>query len=154
MRQNILRFRKSVVTKHLTAKVGKRNRISIVNLLNPESESLRAILSQDDRPNAVRLSEDAISISDADSTLFHLDKDQVSTIENSSISEFQSLYGLIKDRISCGTITFDKKDIETVITPESCVIDNVISAFMMLLNKGNSLQLTQISFQCCARLFA
>ena len=98
-----------------------------------------AIPSLDDGPNAVGLSEDVTSISDADSTAFYLDKDQVYTKENPSISEFQSLYGLISDRISCGIITFDRKDIETVITPESWVIGNVINAFMMLLNQGNAL---------------
>ena len=35
-------------------------------------------------------------------------------------------------------MTFDKKDIDTVVTPESWVIDDVISAFMMLLNQGNA----------------
>ena len=135
--QNIPRVRKSVESKHLTRNIGKRNRISIVNLMNPESGSLIAIPSQDDGPNAVRLSEDVLSFSDTDYTVFHLEKYQVSTIENPSISEFQSLYVLIPDRISCSTITFDKKDIDTVIMPKSWVIDNVISAFMMLLNQGN-----------------
>ena len=42
------------------------------------------------------------------------------------------------DRISCGNINFNKKDIETVVTPESWVFGNMISAFMMLLNQGNA----------------
>ena len=138
MRQIVPRVRNSVVPKHLTPKAGTGNRISIVNLLNPESGSLIAIPSQDSGLNAVRLSEDAISISDADSTVLHLEKDQVSTIENPSVSEFRFLYGQIPDRISCGTMTFDKKEIETVITPESWVFGNVISAFIMLLNQGNA----------------
>ena len=85
----------------------------------------------------MRLSEDAIFISDADSTVFYLDKDQSSTIENSTISVFQSVYSLIWGRISCGFIIFDKKDIETAVTTEPWVIDNVTSAFMMLINHGN-----------------
>ena len=109
-----------------------------MNLLNPESGSLIAIPSQDDVPNEVRLSEDVISVSDADSTVFHLDKDQFSSIENPKISEFQSLHGLIPDRISSGTITFDKKEIDTVITPKPWVIGNLISAFMILLNQRNA----------------
>ena len=86
----------------------------------------------------MRLSEDVLSISEADSAVFHLDKDQSYTTKNPSILEFQFLYGLIRDRISCGIITFDKTDIEIVIKPESWVIDNVISKFMMLLNQGNA----------------
>ena len=117
MRQIVPRVCNSVVPKHLTPKVGKGNRISMMNLLNPKSGSPIAIPSQDSGLNAVRLSEDVIPISDPNSTVLHLEKDQVSIIENPSISEFQSLYGLIADRISCGTISFDKKDIETVITP-------------------------------------
>ena len=64
---------------------------------------------EDDGPNAVKLSEYIISISDAHSSVFRLDKDQVCTIENPSISEFQSLNRLIPERISCGTVTFDEK---------------------------------------------
>ena len=74
MRQIVPRVCNSVVPKHLTPKVGKGNRISIVNLLNPESGSLIAIPSQDSRLNAVRLAEDVTSISYADSTVFHLEK--------------------------------------------------------------------------------
>ena len=109
-----------------------------MNLLNLKSGSQIAIPIQHDRLNAVRLSEDVLSVSDADSTVFHLDKDQGSTTENPSTSEYQSLHGLIPDRISSGTITFDKKDIETVITPESWLIDNTISASIMLINQGNA----------------
>ena len=74
MRQIIPRVRNTVVPKHLTPKVGKANRIPIVNLLNPENRSLIAILSHDSGLNAVRLSEDVISISHPDSTVFHLEK--------------------------------------------------------------------------------
>ena len=41
----LLEFLKSVVPKHLTPKVQKRNRISIMNLVNPESRSLITIPS-------------------------------------------------------------------------------------------------------------
>ena len=58
MLHNIPRVRKSVVPKHLTPKLGKRNRIFFVNLLKSEGGSLIAIPSQYDVPSAVRLSED------------------------------------------------------------------------------------------------
>ena len=66
MRQNISRVGKSVGQKLLTPKVRKRNRISIVSLQNPESGSLIAIPSQDNGLNSVKISQDVISISDAD----------------------------------------------------------------------------------------
>ena len=102
----------------------------------------------------MRLYEDVGSILDSDSTVFHLDIDRGSTIENLSILEFQILYGLILDRISCGTITFNKKDIETVITLESRVIHNVISAFMILVNQWNAFAVdtTFVSMLCKAIL--
>ena len=43
MRHNIPRVRKSVVPKHLNPKLEEHNRISTVNLLNPENRSLIAI---------------------------------------------------------------------------------------------------------------
>lgn len=153
MRQKILRVRKSVAPKHLTPKLGEPIRLSIVNLVNSESESLIAIPSQYDESNAERLSKHVTSISDADSMVFLLDKEQSSIIENSSISDFQSLYGLIPNSICCGVIISNKKDIEAVITPERWVIDNQLSAFMMLVDEGNALAVYKISFQCCARLF-
>ena len=103
-----------------------------------KSQTFHSEGSQYDGMNALRLSEDIISISDADSIVFHQGRDQVSTIENPSISEFQSLYGLIPDRISCGTVTFNKKDIMTEIAPVSWDIDDVVRAFMMLLNQGDA----------------
>ena len=66
--------------------------------------------------------------------MFDGDIFQSSTIEIPNISEFESVYGLIPERISCGYVTFNKQGIETVIAPQSWVIDNVMSAFMMLLN--------------------
>ena len=127
--------------------------MSILNLLHPESGPLIAIPSQYDGPNALRLSEDVISISDSGSTVLHLDKYQVSTIENLCISEFQSLYRLIPDSISWSSILFDKNDIETIKTPESWVIDYLTGAFMMLLYQGNAFVVDTSPFQCCARLF-
>ena len=59
-----------------------------MNLLNPEIGSLITIPSQFDGPNAMRLSEDVISTSDADSTVFHLDKYQASRTENPRFLEF------------------------------------------------------------------
>ena len=49
-------------------------------------------------------------------------------------------------------MAFDKKDIETVITTESWVIDNVISALMVLLNQGNAfaVETNFISMFCTA----
>ena len=138
MQRKIPVVRKSVVPKSLTPKLGERNRKSIVNLLNPENGSVIAVPSQTYGPNVVGLHEGVVSISDADSTVFDKHVDKFPAVEHPSISEFQSIYGLIPDRISCGNITFNKKNIETLITPESWVIDNVITAFVMLLNQGNA----------------
>ena len=80
MRHDIPRVRRSVVPNHQTTKLGKRNCISMVNLMNLESGSLIATSSQYEGPSAVRLSEEVISISDADSTVFRVGKDQGSTI--------------------------------------------------------------------------
>ena len=74
MRQIFPRVRKSVVQKHLTPKAGKGNRISSVNLLNPENGSLTAVLSLYDGPNVVRIPDGVISISDIDSTVLHQEK--------------------------------------------------------------------------------
>ena len=56
MRQNISRVRYSVAPKYLNPKLGKSNRISILNLLNPETGPLIAVPSYYDGLNAVRLS--------------------------------------------------------------------------------------------------
>ena len=108
-----------------------------MNLLNLENGLGTKIRSHYDASYAETLDEDVISIADDYEPVFDGDIFQSSTIENLNISEFESVYGLIPQRISCDSITFNKHDIETVITPQSWVIDNVISAFMMLLNEGN-----------------
>ena len=54
----------------------------------------------------------------------------------SSVFEFESTLRFIPDRIACVNITFDKSDLETVISPKSWVIYNVLSAFLMLLNQS------------------
>ena len=108
-----------------------------MNLLNPENGLGPEIRSHYDASNAETLDEDVIFIADDYKPVFDGDVFQGPAIENPNISEFQSVYGLISERISCGSKTFDKHDIETVVTPKSWVIDNVISEFMMLLNEGN-----------------
>ena len=56
--------------------------------------------------------------------------------KNPRILEFESTYGLIPDRIACANIIFNKSDLETVISPKAWVIDNLLSAFLMLLNQS------------------
>ncbi len=53
---------------------------------------------------------------------------------------FESIYGSIPDRIS----SFDKREFETVLTPKSWVFDDVISAFLMLLNRDTVLALDTV----------
>ena len=80
MRRSIPIVRKSVIPKHLTPKIRERNSTSILNLLNLEKGSLIAVPSQYNLPNVVRLHEDVISISDADSAVFHEDIDKGSAM--------------------------------------------------------------------------
>ena len=58
-----------------------------------------------------------------------------------SVFYFESTYGFIPDRIACANITFDKNDLETAISPKAWVIDNLLSAFLMLLNQSTVLSL-------------
>ena len=76
MNRDIPIVRKSVVPKNLTPKLIQRNRISILNLLNPENGSLIAVTSQYNRPDVVRLHQDVVYISGSDSTVFDMDIDQ------------------------------------------------------------------------------
>ena len=122
MRNNIPIFHKSGVTKQLTQQQRQKNRVSIMNLINPESGLGTEIRSPCDASNAETLDEDVISIADDYETVSDGDIFQNSTIENPSISEFESVYGLIPERISCGSITFNKHDIETIITPNNAPI--------------------------------
>ena len=102
------------------------------------------ILSNCGASNAKTVDEEAISIADDYEPVFDGDIFQRSGIENPNISEFESVPGLIPKKISCGSITFNKHNIETVITPKSWVIVNLISAFMMILNEVNVLAVDSI----------
>ncbi len=61
-------------------------------------------------------------------------RDKPSDLHRQGVSDFESSYGLIPDRISCCGVTVPRNDLLTVIRPRSCVIDTPISAFTNLLN--------------------
>ena len=118
MSHSIPIFHKSGVPKQLAQQQRQKNRISIVNLLNPENGLATENRSHYDASNAETLNEDITSIADDYEPVFDGDIFQSSTIEDPNISEFESVYGLIFERITCGSITFNKQDFETVITPQ------------------------------------
>ena len=130
-----------------------KNRISVVSLLDPENGLGTEIRSDNDDSNAQKFDEDVISIVDDYKPVFDWDIFQSSTLENPNILEFESVYGLIPERISFGSMSFNKQDIETVRMPQSWVIHNVISEFTVLLNEGNVFAVDPFLLKCCAGLF-
>ena len=117
MRHNYPTFQKSGVPKQLTPRQRQKDWISIVNLLNPENGLGTGIRSYYDASSAEPLDEDAISIVDDYEPVFEGEIFQSSSIENPNISDYESDYGLIPEKISCVSINFNKHDIEAVITP-------------------------------------
>ena len=93
---NIHRVCKSVIPKYTTPKLGM-----LLDIYCKLAESGKWITDSNSESawwtKWGRLSEDVISISDADSKVFQLAKDWCSTIANPNISEFQCLCGLIPD---------------------------------------------------------
>ena len=88
MRHNIPTFHNSGLLKQPTPQQMQRNRISIVNLLDPENGLGTKILSHYDDSITRTLNEDVRSIADDYKPILDRDMFQNSTIENPNTSEF------------------------------------------------------------------
>ena len=104
----------------------KENRMDILYLLNSiqTSEYARIIFEKNIKWMPLSVDNPEDSVNELGSASY-------------SLLEFESNYGRLSDKIRSAQITFNRTGFAAVKTLKSWVVDNVISAFLMLLNHNN-----------------